>query len=127
MPWELPLPAQTVAQRLALDVRHREPELAGGLARVEDGEDVGVLEPGGEPDLPLEALRAERGRQLGMEQLERHRAIVLQVLRQEHGGHPAPAQLALEHVAARQPVLEACAEVGHGVSSAGGWRRMSDP
>ena len=88
---------------------------------------MGVLEPGGEPDLPLEALRAERGRQLGMEHLERHRAVVLQVLRQEHGGHPAPAQLALEQVAARQPVLEACAEVGHGVSSAGGWRRMSDP
>ena len=83
---------------------------------------MGVLKPGREPDLPLEALRAERGGKLGMEHLEGHRAIVLQIPRQEHRGHPAPAQLALEHVAARQPVLEADAEVGHGVSSVGGWR-----
>ena len=30
-------------------IRHGEPELAGGLARVVDGEDVRVLEPGGDP------------------------------------------------------------------------------
>ena len=59
---ELPLPPQPVAERLALDVRHGEPELPGGLARVVDREDVGVLEAGGELDLALEALGAERRR-----------------------------------------------------------------
>ena len=59
---ELPLAPQPVAERLALDVRHGEPELAGGLARVVDREDVRVLQPGGELDLALEALGAERAR-----------------------------------------------------------------
>ena len=45
---QLPLALQSVAERLALDVRHGEPELAGGLARVVDGENVRVLQPGGE-------------------------------------------------------------------------------
>ena len=62
---EVPLPPQPVPERLALDVRHGEPELTGSLARVEHGQDVGMLEPGGELDLPLEALGAEAGSELG--------------------------------------------------------------
>ena len=58
---ELALPPQPVPERLALDVRHGEPELTGSLARVVHGQDVGMLEPGGELDLALEALGAERG------------------------------------------------------------------
>jgi hypothetical protein len=38
---QLPLSSQPVAQRLALDVGHGEPQLAGALARIEHGEDVG--------------------------------------------------------------------------------------
>ena len=53
---------QTVAERLSLHVGHGEPELPRRLARVVDGEDVGMLEPRGEPDLPLEALGAEAWR-----------------------------------------------------------------
>ena len=45
---ELPLAPEPVAQRLALDERHREPEPAAGLARIQHGEDVGMLQPGGE-------------------------------------------------------------------------------
>ena len=55
---QLPLPPEPIPQRLALDERHGEPELAGGLARVVDSQDVGVLQPGGELDLALEALGA---------------------------------------------------------------------
>ncbi len=40
------------------------------LARVEHGEDVRMLQPGGQLDLPLESLGAERGRQLGMQHLQ---------------------------------------------------------
>ena len=59
---QLPLAVEPVAQGLALDERHREPELAVGLARVEHGEDVRMLQPRGEPDLALEALGAQRWR-----------------------------------------------------------------
>ncbi len=58
---ELPLPPQPVPQRLALHEWHGEPELAGGLVRVVDGENVWVLEPGGEPDLALEPVGPQRG------------------------------------------------------------------
>jgi hypothetical protein len=38
---ELALATEAVAERFAFDERHGEPEPAGGLARVVDGEDVG--------------------------------------------------------------------------------------
>ena len=62
---KLPLPPESLAERFALHERHREPELAGGLAGVVDGEDVGVLQPGGEADLALEPIGTERGGELG--------------------------------------------------------------
>ena len=98
---QLPLPPEPVTERLALDERHGEPQPAGALARVEHGEDVRMLQPGGQLDLPLEPLGAERGRQLGMEHLQGDGALVAKVLGQVNGGHPAPAELALESVALR--------------------------
>ena len=62
-----------------------------------------MLEPGGEPDLALEALGAERGGQLGVEHLERDRAVVLEVLGQVDRGHAAAPELALERVARARP------------------------
>jgi hypothetical protein len=53
---ELTLAPEPVAERLALDERHGEPEAPRGLAGVVDAQDVRVLEPGGELDLALEAL-----------------------------------------------------------------------
>ena len=73
-----------------------------GLAGVVDREDVGMLEPGGEPDLALEALGAERGGELGMEHLERDRAVVPEVLGEVDRGHAPAAELALERVAVPQ-------------------------
>jgi hypothetical protein len=110
---ELPLPPEPVAERFALDERHREPEASGRLAGVEDRQDVGMLEPRGEPDLSEEALGPERVRQLGMEHLERHRAVVLEVAGEEDGGHAAAAELALERVGRAQPFLELCAQIRH--------------
>ena len=72
--------AEPVAQALALDERHRVPELPGRLARVVHRQDVRVLEPGGVLDLAQEALGPERVRQLRMQHLERHRSVVLQVV-----------------------------------------------
>src|SRR3989449_3688920 len=58
------LPVEPVAQRLALDVRHGVVEKPGCFSRVEKRQDVGVVEPGGELDLPQEALGAQGQREL---------------------------------------------------------------
>ena len=70
---------------------------------VEHGEDVRVLQPGGEADLALEALGPEGGGQLGVQHLERDRPVVPEVLGQIDGGHAPAAELALERVAIPQP------------------------
>ena len=57
-----------------------------------------MLEPRGEPDLPLEALGAEGGGEIGMEDLERHGPVVPEVVGEEDGGHPTAAELTLEAV-----------------------------
>jgi len=110
---KLALPPEPVAETLALDERHREPEPAAGFAGVEDRENVRMLEPGGEADLALEPVGTERGGQRGMEHLERHRAVVLEVLREEDRGHAPAPELALEGVAGAQAFLKLRAQVGH--------------
>ena len=109
---QLPLPPQPVAQRLTLDKRHGEPELAGGLARVVDGQDVGMLEPGGELNLVLEPLGAERGSELGVEHLERDRSLVLDVAGEIDRRHAPASELALEHVAVAQASSQRGGQVG---------------
>jgi hypothetical protein len=48
-----------------------------------------MLEPGGEADLALEALRAEYSGQLGVQDLEGDGAVVLEIVREVNGRHPA--------------------------------------
>ena len=110
---ELPLAGQPVAQGLAFDVRHGEPEMPGGLARVEYGQDVRVLEAGGQLDLAQEPFGSERCGELRVEHLERYRPVVLQVLRQVDSRHAAAAELALERVPLAQRRLERGPDVGH--------------
>ncbi len=110
---ELLLAREPLPEGLALDKGHREPELARRLARIVNREDVRMLEPGGQLDLPLEPLGAERGRQLGMEHLQGDGSLVANVLGQVDGGHPAPAELALEPIAIRQTACKLLALVSH--------------
>ena len=49
------------AQGFALDEGHGVPELSAGFTRVEDRQDVGVLQAGGDLDLAHEAIAPERG------------------------------------------------------------------
>jgi hypothetical protein len=86
--------------------------VAAGLAGVEDREDVGVLEPGGEVDLALEALGAEARRELGVEHLERDGTPVLEVAGEENRGHATASELALDRVAAVQPGFKLLAQIG---------------
>ena len=59
-------------------------------------------EPRGHPDLTAEALGAEHRAQLGSEHLDRNLAVMPEVVREVDRGHAAPAELALDGVAARQ-------------------------
>ena len=114
---ELPLAGQPGAQRFAGDVRHDVVEQAVGLARVDQSEDVRVLEVGGDLDLGQEALAAEDGGELGVQDLDGDLAAVLEVLGEIDGGHAALAQLALEAVAVGQGRREAGCGAGHAPGS----------
>ena len=110
---QLPLPPKAVPQALALDVRHGEPEPAGGLAGVEDREDVRVLEPGGEPDLALEPLRAHGGGELRVEHLQGYGPVVLEVAGKVDRGHAPAAELPLERVTVLQRFTERRERIWH--------------
>jgi hypothetical protein len=64
-----------------------------------DWKDVRVLEPGDKADFLEEPFRSHRGGQFGMKNLESDRPIVFEISGEIHGGHSAPAELALEQVA----------------------------
>ena len=108
---ELPLARQPGPEGLALDAGHGVPEelgaaLAGDRAAVEHGQDVGVLEPGGEADLAQEPVGADGGRELGPEHLQRDGAVVPKVVGQPDLSHAPAAELALEAVAILQDRTE---------------------
>jgi hypothetical protein len=64
-----------------------------------DGQDVGVLQSGREPDLALEPFGAERSGELGEEDLECNRTVMADVAGQIDRGHPTAPERALERVA----------------------------
>ena len=85
-------------------VWHGEPEAAGGSSGIVNRQDVRVLKPRDQADLPLEALGRQRRGRIGMQNLEGDPALVLEVVRQVDRGHAAPAQLALDPVPYSLPV-----------------------
>ena len=77
------------------------------------GQDVRVLQSRGEVDLADESFGAKGLSQFGVEDLERHQPVVLEVAGEVDRGHPAPAQLTLEHICAAQGRLERRPGVWH--------------
>jgi hypothetical protein len=61
-----------------------------------------MLQRGGEADLAEEAVHADRAGELGAKDLDGDQPLVPQIAREPDGGHPAPAQLALDGVASGQ-------------------------
>jgi hypothetical protein len=96
------------AQRLARHERHDEVEQPGGLTRVEERQDVRVLQPCDEPDLAQEAVSAEGGRELREEHLDRHLALVSPVARQEDARHPAAPHFTGELVSVGEGAGRGC-------------------
>ena len=116
---KLALALEAAPERLALDVRHdvprRGPQRAAvHRAGVEEGEDVRMLEGGGEADLAHEPVG--EGDQLAADDLEGDGPAVPEVAGEVDGGHAAPAELALDAVAAFEIALEGEGEVGHDAS-----------
>ncbi len=99
---ELAFAVQPVPERFALDEGHDIEEEAVDRARVEEPEDVRVLQLGGQLDLALEPLTADGGGQVGIEDLDRHLAVVPDVAGEVDRGHPPLAELSLEQVAVSQ-------------------------
>ena len=109
---ELFLAGEAAAEGLTLDKGHDVVEKAIGLARIDESENVRVLEAGRGLDLGEEAVAADDGAQLGMEDLDGDLAAVLQVFGEVDSGHAALAELALEAIA----VGEGSGEASFGVS-----------
>ncbi len=97
---ELLFPGELLAQGLTADVGHDVEEESVHLAGVVQGKDVGMGEPGGDPDLAGESFGAEQRAELGAEHLDGHLAVVLQVVGEVHGRHATAAELVLDGVAA---------------------------
>ena len=72
------------------------------LAGIEQREDVGMLELGGDPDLAEESLAGDGGHDRRAQHLDGDLAAELPVAREEHRRHAAPPHLALDDVAVPQ-------------------------
>ena len=83
-------------------------------SRVEQWEDVGVLEVRRDVDLVEEAVRAERGAQLRSQDLHGDGAAVGEILGEVDRRHPAPAELALDAVPAGEAGSEAIHDLRQG-------------
>jgi hypothetical protein len=84
----------------AVDVAHGDVQLAGDLAGVVDGDDVRVVDRGGEAGLAQEALAEPFVfRELGSENLQRHRPFEREVVGAVDHPHPAPADQRLDPIA----------------------------
>ena len=97
-----PVSLDPLPERPARDERHHVVEVSGGLAGVVEREDVGVIQPGDDLDLALEALRPDRVRELGAQDLDRDGPVVLDVAGEEHDRHGAATDLPLHLVARRE-------------------------
>ena len=114
------------AERLAPHVRHGVVGEAVGGPGVEDRDDVGVLQPGREPDLAGEALGAQALRELGGDDLDHDLPIERRLRGDPDARHPTTAELPLDPVVAGQRVDETIFGLAHGRSLVGGGRRWGD-
>jgi hypothetical protein len=110
------IPRHPLPQRLALDQRHDVEQEPFGVARVMQGENVGMVELGGGADLTQEAITAQGGGQFRPQHLDRHLAIVSQVVGEIDRGHATLPQFTFNFVAIGEGTLE-LSILGHRTTS----------
>ena len=88
---ELFLTGQTLAQGFALDVGHHVVQQSSSLTGVDQHQNVGMSEPGGDLDLAEKALRAKCGGELRFQDLDGDPATVFAIFGQINGRHPPVA------------------------------------
>ena len=111
---ELRLALEPRAQRFARDERHDVEEQPVGFARVEQRQDVRMLQLRRRLDLGEESLGAEGRGELGMQDLDRDVAIVPEVAREIDRRHSADSDLAVDTVSALEGGGQARDDVAHG-------------
>ena len=87
-------------QRFARDERHDIVQQTIRLTRIEQRQDVRMLQARRGADFAQEPVPAEGGAQIGMQDLDGDVAVVLDVVGEVYGRHPAGAKFALDRVAA---------------------------
>ena len=110
---ELLLTLQARAERFAGHIRHDVEEQPFRLARVEERQEMRVLQVRGDANLGKKPLGPEERAELRVEDLESDRAVVPPISCEVDGGHPAAPDLALDLVLARKGVTQGGQDV-HG-------------
>ncbi len=105
---------EPITEGFALDHRHDVIKETFRLTGIEDGQDVGMFELGGQFHFPYEPIDAHRGGQLGSQHLDGNLALELEIRGEIDDGHTAGAQLALDGVTVGQGGFEMFEAVGHG-------------
>ena len=110
---QLRLSLQPVAEGFAFYERHDVVEGARGVAGVIDGQDVGVLQPGGQLDLAQEALAPQRHGDFGAQRLERDEALMPDIAGEVDHRHPAAAELPINDVVPGQRPIQSSKGISH--------------
>ncbi len=117
---KLALGGKPHTQRLARDERHDVVEQVARGAGRQQRHDVGVLEPGGELDFPLEPLDVHPRPHFGRKHLDHHLTRQPRLLGQEDAAHATAAELAHDAVAVSDHRLQAGRELDDGQAPEGG-------
>ena len=113
---ELTFSFESFPKGLPFHVRHHVEEKRVRLARIEERQNMWVLQVRRRLDLGQEALGSDDRGELGLEDLQRDAAMVLEVFREKDRRHPTLAELSLDDVA----TLEGRVQAGD-VNGAHGW------
>ena len=109
-----PVPDEQLLQRSPFEVLHRDVVGPLRVAAVEDRDDVRMVEARGALRLPAEPLdELLVGGMALVQQLQRDIPAQLLVLGEVDVGHPARAELALDHVAPVEDAVDEWVGVGH--------------
>ena len=111
---EAALAVEEVAERAVAHAGHDIIKEAAGIAGVVQRQQMGMLQPGHQPDLPQEPVGAELRGEGGLQHLERDDPVVAEVAGPVDHRHPAVPDLPLDRIAGFESGLEVVEQIEHG-------------